>query len=121
MGTSQPMRVFKAFRSRRRLPPLSTGARRIRPRDYLEWKTLREWNALPPWELEPPGYLLRVAREGTSLTQRELAERLGVSQQAVARVERWDSNPTVAFLRRWAEACGAEVTIEVRAQGASER
>ena len=121
MGTTRPMRVFKAFRGRRRLPPLSTSARRIRPRDYLEWKTLREWKALPPWELEPPGYLLRLARERANLTQRELAERLGVSQQAVARSERWDSNPTVAFLRRWADACGAELEIEVRSRGIRER
>lgn len=111
MGATKPMRVFRVFTGRRKLPPLSEAARGIRPRDYQEWKTLRSWGALPDWELDPPGYLLRLAREDTRLTQNELAERMGVTQQAVARAERWDANPTVAFLRRWARACGKEVDI----------
>lgn len=66
----------------------------------------------PEWELDPPGYLLRLARERTGLTQTGLGERLGVSQQAVAQAERWDANPTVALMRRWAAACGARLEME---------
>ena len=113
MGTPKPMRVFRVYQRRRELPPLSAAARGVRPRDYEEWKTLRAWEALPYWELDPPGYLLRLAREKARLTQRELAARMGVSQQAVASAERWDANPTVAFLRRWAEACGVDVRLEL--------
>ena len=111
MGATKPMRVFRVFTGRRKLPPLSEAARGIRPRDYQEWKTLRSWGALPDWELDPPGFLQRLTREGARLTQNELAERVGVTQQAVARAERWDANPTVAFLRRWAWACGKDVEI----------
>ena len=110
MGT-KPMRTFRVFRERRRLPPLSDAPRRARRRDYREWKTLRVWGALPEWEIDPPGYLLREVREESGRTQTELAEILGVTQQAVARAERWDSNPTVEFLRRWAEACGRKLEI----------
>jgi transcriptional regulator with XRE-family HTH domain len=50
-------------------------------------------------------------REGVGLTQEGLADRLGVTQQAVAQAERWQSNPTVEMLRRWAAACGSTVEI----------
>jgi transcriptional regulator with XRE-family HTH domain len=54
-----------------------------------------------------------MARESAGLTQRELALRLGVSQPAVTQAERWISNPTVAFLRLWAEACDCELHWEL--------
>jgi DNA-binding XRE family transcriptional regulator len=96
-----------------RLPVLSTGIRRTKPRSFLEWKALRRWGKLPPWEPEPAGYLLRLAREEAGLTQSELAKRLGCSQQAVAQAERWQGNPTVDFLRRWADQCGRTVEIRI--------
>lgn len=114
MGQNDPaMRVFEAFRARRRLPRLEPASWSVRPRDYVEWRTLSEWGELPEWELEPAGYLLRLAREEAGLTQAELAARLGVSQQAVSQAERWDANPTVGLLRRWAEACGADLKITI--------
>lgn len=84
---------------------------RRRPRDYTEWKWLRRWGQLPAWEELPAGYLLREAREAAGLTQAELAARLGCSQQAVARAERWPSNPTVALMRRWAAATGRRLEL----------
>jgi transcriptional regulator with XRE-family HTH domain len=74
---------------------------------------LRRWGKLPEWEQGVVGYLLRLAREEAGLTQRELAGRLGVSQQAVAQAERWQSNPTVELIRRWAAACGATAKIRL--------
>jgi DNA-binding XRE family transcriptional regulator len=95
------------------LPPLPTGARRRRPRDYAEWRALQSWDALPQWETSPGGYVLRRAREEAGLTQSELAERLGCTQQAIAQAERYESNPTLTFMRRWAEALGAELVVRV--------
>lgn len=106
------MRVWKAPPPAR-APELPAGVRRTRPRDYLEWKTLRRWGRLPSWEDSPPGYVLREAREAAGLTQTELAARLGRSQQAVAQAERWDSNPTVGFLRSWADATGTSLRLEL--------
>lgn len=108
----EPERVIKAP-SPRRLPAPPPGVKRRKPRDYVEWKTLRGWGKLPPWDELPAGYLLREAREKAGLTQAELAERLECTQQAVARAERWASNPTVAFVRRWARAVGAELTLDL--------
>jgi transcriptional regulator with XRE-family HTH domain len=48
------------------------------------------------------------------LTQAELARRAGVSQQAVAQAERWRSNPTVAALRAWSDALGADLELAIR-------
>ena len=96
-----------------RLPALSPRIRRTKPRAFLEWRALRRWGKLPSWEPEPAGYLLRLAREQAGLTQRELARRLGCTQQAVAQAERWQGNPTVDFLRRWGRQCGETVEIHV--------
>jgi len=68
--------------------------------------------------VSPPGYILREARERAEITQAELAARLGCSQQAVAQAERWDGNPTVGFLRSWADATGTSLMLELH--GSSE-
>lgn len=94
-------------------PERVPGLRRRKPRDYVEWRTLRRWGKLPSWEEEPPGYLLRVGREAAGLTQAELARRMGCSQQAVAQAERWAGNPTVGFARQWARAVGAELKFSL--------
>ncbi len=96
------------------LQRLPSGLVRARPRAYPEWKALRRWGKLPEWERTPSGHLLRMTREQAKLTQTVLSERIGCTQQAVAQAERWSSNPTIEFARRWAKACGAELQIELR-------
>jgi DNA-binding XRE family transcriptional regulator len=114
MDETRSMRRFVAAEPRS-LPPLPKGLKRTKPRDFLEWTTLRRWGKLPTWEESPAGYLMREARERARLTQRDLAARLGTTQQAVSQGERWDANPTVALMRRWAEACGVELEIRLEA------
>jgi DNA-binding XRE family transcriptional regulator len=84
---------------------------RRRPRSYLEWKTLRRWGKLPVWADDPPGYLLRSLREEAGWTQKALANQLACSQQAIAQAERWQSNPTVDFMKRWGHALGYEARV----------
>ena len=57
--------------------------------------------------------MLREAREATGMSQRELAKRLGVSQQRVALLER-DANPSVDTLERVAKALGMRLEINLR-------
>jgi DNA-binding XRE family transcriptional regulator len=112
MGTTRTVKVApgpKASPSR----PAGVRLARARPRAFAEWQALRRWGKLPVWEQVVPGYLLRDAREHAGLTQKVLAQRLGVSQQAIAQAERWEANPTVGFLRRWASACGANLRVEL--------
>jgi transcriptional regulator with XRE-family HTH domain len=48
--------------------------------------------------MSEPSSLLKNARREAGLTQAELARRLGVSQAAVAKLERPGANPTIATL-----------------------
>ena len=57
-------------------------------------------------------------RQQRNLTQRQLAEKAGTSQPAIARVESGSyRNLSLAFLRRLAEALGAEPEIHLREKG----
>jgi DNA-binding XRE family transcriptional regulator len=112
MGQTKSLRTY-ATPTRRLIDPLPRGLARRKPRAYAEWRALRTWKKLPLWELEPAGFLLRLSRERADLTQEELASRLGTSQQAVAQAERWNSNPTIDFMRQWARACDAVLRLSV--------
>lgn len=95
----------------RSLPDLDLP--RIRPRSFVEWKTLKRWGELPDSELTVSGYLLRMVREEAGFTQNRLASMLEVTQQAVAQAERWQSNPTIGFITQWVKACGKELEIKI--------
>lgn len=49
-------------------------------------------------------------RKKHRLSQGTIAERMGVSQPTVAAFERYDSNPTLSSIRRYALAVGASIT-----------
>jgi len=108
-------KTLKTYASPKRpvFATLPTGVVRTRPRAYREWKALRRWGKLPDWERPVSGYVLRNAREESGFTQSELAGRLGVSQQAIAQAERSTANPSVDFIRRWADACGVRFVLEL--------
>jgi DNA-binding XRE family transcriptional regulator len=54
-----------------------------------------------------------MVREEAGLTQRQLADELATTQQAVAQAERWTSNPSVNFMKRWGRACGKLIRVEL--------
>ncbi len=54
-------------------------------------------------------------RKEQGLTQQDVADRMGVSQPTVAKFESYDSNPTLATIRRYAHAVEALVKHEVEA------
>lgn len=56
---------------------------------------------------------LRWARAEESLTQEKLAEKLGMSQQQLARLESGESNPTVKTITRVAEALGRRFVMSL--------
>ena len=60
-------------------------------------------------------------RAEQDLSQRGLAERLGMTQPQVARLERGDVNPTLETLMRLAGALEIEFTIDVRPSARSAR
>lgn len=46
-----------------------------------------------------------------NLTQSELAKKIGTKQSAISRLERGTHNPTLAFLRKTANALGVELHV----------
>ncbi|MBF4591259.1 helix-turn-helix domain-containing protein [Curtobacterium sp. VKM Ac-1395] len=52
-------------------------------------------------------------RKGHDLSQEVVAERMGVTQPTVAAFERYDANPTLATLRRYALAVGVRLHTDV--------
>ena len=57
--------------------------------------------------------ICREARRAAGLTQRELAERTGISPSSIARIERGRMEPTLDLLERLVEGCGQELRIQV--------
>lgn len=52
-------------------------------------------------------------RERRGLKQDEIAERMGVSQQAVSKFERYDGDPKLSTIRRYANALSLVVSHEI--------
>ena len=67
------------------------------------------------YEESEPAYQLARLRILRGLTQQELAERAGMTQSVVARVESGRANPSLTTLERLAEALGGRVTITIEA------
>ena len=67
--------------------------------------------------VKPDPFLAKVGREirgwrkKKGLAQKELAERMKVNQQVISRLERGEDNVSVKYLRRLADALGADVSI----------
>ena len=57
------------------------------------------------------------ARTAAKLTQAELARRLGTTQSTVARLEGGRVSPSFATLRRYAEATGSRLTVDLVQSG----
>jgi len=56
--------------------------------------------------------LVIMHRLTTGLTQKALAERVGTSESAIARLERGDHAPSVETLRRLADSFGKELVVD---------
>jgi predicted transcriptional regulator len=54
------------------------------------------------------------ARTKARLSQAELAKRIGTTQSAIARLEGGGVSPSLSTLRRYAEATGSRLHIELR-------
>lgn len=57
---------------------------------------------------------VRWARQELSLSQKDLAERVGVTQQAIAKIEDPDANPTLDTLSKVATALGLTVEVTMK-------
>jgi transcriptional regulator with XRE-family HTH domain len=57
--------------------------------------------------------LVREARRRAGLTQRELAERAGTTQSAIARLESGKTSPSFETVRRLLKLCGFSLLVQL--------
>ncbi len=77
---------------------------------FMEDSEFREEYARADGEYALVEAMIR-ARTAAKLTQSEIAARIGTTQSAIARLEGGELSPTVATLRRYAEATGTQLTV----------
>ena len=59
------------------------------------------------------GVLIRDTRKKSGLTQKEFADRMGVSQQVISRLEKGEvDNPTIDTLSKIADVAGKKLVVE---------
>jgi len=63
-------------------------------------------------EMEP-GYQIARLRIKEGLTQKELADRVGTQQPAIARIENGTTTPTLTTLKKISDALNAKVCVEI--------
>ncbi len=70
----------------------------------------KEYNAIQP-EMDVIRAIIN-ARTSQNLTQKELAERTGINQADISKLENGTRNPSVNLLKRLAEGMGMALKIE---------
>ena len=84
-------------------------------RDYLE-KQLQNPEFKEEWQNLEPEYnmmhALEEARKECNLTQKDLAERTGINQADISKLETGNGNPTLAVLKRLADGMGMVLKLE---------
>ena len=83
--------------------------------DFLE-KRLNDPNFRKEYDaLEPEFSIIQAiidARKNSGLTQKELAEKTGITQGDISRLENGNSNPSLRTLLRLAEGMGMKLRLE---------
>jgi len=102
--------------------------------NHAEWKTRRHRALLGEAAEENPEYdrlyeeaelahdlgqLVHDRRTALGLSQAELAERCGMKQPQISRIEGGGTMPTIPLLRRLARALDADLTIELTPHNAA--
>ncbi|MEW8507454.1 MAG: helix-turn-helix transcriptional regulator [Candidatus Thiodiazotropha sp.] len=77
-----------------------------KPEVQREYDTLAE-------EFELIDKLLKM-RSAAGLTQEELARRMGTKKSNISRLERGNTNPSWKTLKKYAHACGFEISMDFR-------
>lgn len=72
-------------------------------------KFKKEYDKLQP-EYELINKLIE-ARIKKKMTQKDIADRMGTKQSALARLESGHANPTISFIQKLATALGTDITL----------
>ncbi len=59
------------------------------------------------------GVMLRQARESEGITQEEIAKKMNTKKSAISRIENHSEDIRLSTLRKYAEALGKEIHLEI--------
>ncbi len=85
----------------------------LKERTLQKTEVFEEYNALAE-ELELIDKLLKM-RASAHLTQEELAHKMGTYKNNICRSEKGGANPSWATLKKYAHACGFEISLGFQA------
>ncbi|MCI8442522.1 MAG: helix-turn-helix domain-containing protein [Provencibacterium sp.] len=84
-------------------------------REYLQ-EQLKDPEFMAEWEaLQPEFAVVRAmieARKKNGLTQKQLAERTGIAQADISKLENGNANPSLRTLQRLAAGMGMKIKVE---------
>ena len=84
-------------------------------RDFLE-EQLKDPELKAEYDALEPGFAIILAminaRKTAGLTQKELAERTGIAQADISRLENGNANPSLKTLQRLAKGMGMRMQIQ---------
>ena len=89
---------------------------RIKDVDFLQKEDIIIENNHPRDINHLLAYELLLARERVHMTQKELAERTGIYQADISKLERGMGNPSLSTLQRIAEGLGMQLHIDFTAK-----
>lgn len=91
---------------------MAANARTTIPFEEIEAELLADPQTRAAVDALEPAYQIARLRIERGLTQAQLAALVGTKQPSIARFERGESQPTLAFLRKLAEALGVRLEVK---------
>lgn len=92
---------------------MTSKLQQLKDRALQRPEVRREYDALAE-EFEMIDKLLKM-RAAAGLTQDQLARRMGTSKSNISRLEKGNTNPSWKTLKKYAHACGYEITMDFHA------
>lgn len=80
--------------------------------DVWEKEALKDPELRAEYNRQQPEFALIRARIEKGLTQEELAKKIGTKQSVISRLESGRANPSVAFLKKLAQALNSSLEIK---------
>ena len=84
----------------------------------LKTELLKDKEVAKEYEKLAPRYAiisqLIAARQKSGLTQKELANKVGTKQSAIARLEGGNTNPSIGFLEKIASVMGTTLIVQLQ-------
>ena len=93
---------------------MSSSLEQLKLKAFENSAVREEYDALAE-EFDLISSLIRM-RSSAGLRQEQLAQKMGTKKGNISRLERGNTNPSWATLKKYASACGFEIALDVQAR-----